>query len=122
MRGIELMDQDAQSAASDRPNPPTHLSKLVFFLPLVGYWLLAVLAAFHPRPLWVVEMVEPLLVLMALAVVGKVPGCSIVWHRPAAPKSLGAPSRGVPLTGGHWRTRRAPVALEQAPDPVLRLD
>jgi hypothetical protein len=38
--------------------------------------VLAVLAAFHPRPLWVIEMVEPLLVFMVLAVVDKVPGCS----------------------------------------------
>jgi hypothetical protein len=42
---------------------------LVFFLPLGGYWLLAILTAFHPRALWVVAILGPPLVLVGLAVV-----------------------------------------------------
>jgi hypothetical protein len=94
------MDQDAQSAASDRPDPSTYLSRLIFFLPLGCYWLLAVLATFHPRPLWVVAMVGPLLVLMALAVVGKFEAVQLSGADLPPPNRL-APLRAVfPAPGG----------------------
>jgi hypothetical protein len=32
--------------------PRSVIRRLVFFLPLVGYWLLAVAVAFYPRPFW----------------------------------------------------------------------
>jgi hypothetical protein len=45
--------------------------RLVFFLPVGGYWLLAILTAFHLRPLWVLSIFAPPLVLMAGGVVCK---------------------------------------------------
>jgi hypothetical protein len=55
------------SAARDRP---VGLGWVVFFLPLACYWLLAVVMAVHPQPLWVLSISAPPLVLITLAVVG----------------------------------------------------
>ena len=56
------------------PCHPTSLSRLVFFLPLGVYWLLAILTAFHPRPLSVLVIFALPLVLTVAAVVGRLAG------------------------------------------------
>ena len=66
-----MIGQVTQRAASAPRERPTSLSRLVFFLPLGGYWLLALVTAFHPRPLWVVAILGPPLLLVAMAVVRK---------------------------------------------------
>ena len=43
-------------------------SKLVFWAPLVGYWLLAIQMAFHPQPPWVVVILGSPLILVAFAI------------------------------------------------------
>jgi hypothetical protein len=57
----------AARATRDRP---VNLGRLVFFLPLACYWLLAVVIAFHPRPLWVLAISALPLLLMTLTVIG----------------------------------------------------
>jgi hypothetical protein len=57
----------AASATRDRP---VNLGRLVFFLPLGCYWLLAVVIAFHPRPLWVLAISALPLMLITLTVIG----------------------------------------------------
>ena len=57
----------AASATRDRPE---NLSRLIFFAPLVGYWLLAMVLAFQPRPSWVVWVCGAALVVMAAIIAG----------------------------------------------------
>jgi hypothetical protein len=58
----------ATPAASPTRNPRISRSKLVFWAPLVGYWLLSILMAFDPQPTWVVVVLGSPLVLVALAI------------------------------------------------------
>jgi hypothetical protein len=57
-------------AASVPRNRQTTDSKLAFFLPLVGYWLLAILMVFHPQPPWILVILGSPLVLLAFAIGG----------------------------------------------------
>ena len=73
---------EEESIARNRPSAASGsleyltgcLSRSVFLLPLAGYWLLAIVTAFQPRPLWVLSIFVLPLVLMAAAVVGKLAG------------------------------------------------
>jgi hypothetical protein len=58
----------AISAANAPRNSPIDRRKGVFWLPLVGYWLLAILMAFHPLPPWLVVILGSPLVLVAVAI------------------------------------------------------
>jgi hypothetical protein len=57
----------AISAANAPGNAPINRIKAVFWLPLVGYWLLAILMAGHTQPPWIVMILGCPLVLMAFA-------------------------------------------------------
>ena len=70
----ESIARNRPSAASGSLEYLTGLSRSVFLLPLAGYWLLAIVTAFHPRPLWVLSIFALPLVLTAAAVVGKLAG------------------------------------------------
>jgi hypothetical protein len=58
----------AISAANALGNAPINRIKAVFWLPLVGYGLLAILMAFHPQPPWIVLILGCPLVLVAFAI------------------------------------------------------
>ena len=67
--------------------PPAHRiyrCKLVFWLPLVGYWFLAILMASYPQPPWVLVILGSPLVLMAFAI-----NCRHFNGRAWGPSSLG---------------------------------
>jgi hypothetical protein len=49
-------------------NSPISRNKAEFWIPLVGYWLLAVLTAFYPQPPWIVVILGSPLVLVAFAI------------------------------------------------------
>ena len=49
-------------------------SRLAFSLPLIGYWLLAILMGVHPQPAWVLVILGSPLVLVAFAITGHVNG------------------------------------------------
>jgi hypothetical protein len=55
----------AASAAGDRR---VNRRGLVFWLPLVGYWLLAILLVCYPQPPWVVAILGSPLVLAAFVI------------------------------------------------------
>ena len=60
---------DARDGCYERPSEqPNKRPKLVFWLPLVGYWALAILIVFYPQPPWVVVILGSPLVLVAFRI------------------------------------------------------
>jgi hypothetical protein len=61
---------DFYAPPADRPlmNSPINRQKVLFWLPLVGYWLLAILTVFHSQPPWMVMILGSPLVFVAFAI------------------------------------------------------
>jgi hypothetical protein len=96
-------------AASVPRNRQTTDSKLAFFLPLVGYWLLAIVMVFHPRPPWVLVILGSPLVLLALAISGH-----LNERRAEPPHPTVTVDHATRGRGGTW-ARRGPPSKNGGP-------